>query len=150
MQCRFNCATFNFGSRNIVTNPKKLAKLEEQMVQLLQTNSIACAQESDGIMQTLLEVAKEYQWQHCDEHFEGIMTFWDPKQWELVRPSSQERIWPVGSGEKKDWRRLLVCILRPMASVESPCFAICNNHCHDGSGDHQVGINRTVSKKKNI
>ena len=101
-------ATFNFGCRNAVKEKDKLTQVELRMNQLLHKNSILCLQEADGIIDTLVIVATRHKWQHC-ACFEGIVAFWDPTKWELVR-HSEERSWPQESGGKADWRRLVVCI----------------------------------------
>ena len=44
------------GSRQAVTNKKKLEEIAQEMNQLLDRNSIVCCQESDGVFDQLVEV----------------------------------------------------------------------------------------------
>ena len=109
---------------------------------LIDNNRIVCVQEADGVEQTLVRVATERGLTKCNS-FQGMMTFWDPNEFALVK-YCEMRIWPKDSGQKFEWRRLVVCILRS-TSVESPCFAVCNNHCHDGEKPTQFATIPNIS-----
>ena len=84
------------GSRQAVTNKKKLEEVAQEMNQLLDKNSIVCCQESDGVFDQLVEVAEARGIRHTSL-FEGIMTFWNPLYFELVE-EALEPIWPHGIG----------------------------------------------------
>ena len=143
-------ATFNFGFRNPVTKKSLITKVAEQMVDLMSHNNVICAQEMDGIVSTLDEVATGHGWGR-GETFEGITTYYSKKVVMLVN-ESLHRIWPFPASSKADWRRLLCTkfkMLRrsPLRMDGAPPprvteFLICNNHTHDGEGKHQAGNNK--------
>jgi len=126
-----------------------LQRIAEVARNLMLRNDVVCAQEADGVQEILIKVAEEKKFEYCD-CFKGIMTFWNPKSFTLVKHDLVE-IWPKGSSEYAAWRRLVVCILKPKSSylAQSSWFAICNNHCHVNKKKANTKL-ATIPKRSNL